>query len=70
MRDEALNGQMMTIYSVRSETEDSKEDGQIWLSKSSGVPLKEELDIDVGGGAMGKTHKSIRYEYNNVHAPM
>jgi hypothetical protein len=68
--DEAVGGQMATIYSVHSETEDSKEDGRIWLSKSSGLPLKEEIDIDVGGGAMGKSHKSIRYEYNNVHAPI
>ncbi|HEX4485013.1 MAG TPA: hypothetical protein VH088_02025 [Terriglobales bacterium] len=28
--------------------------------------IKEELEIDVGGEPMGKTHKSIRYDYKNV----
>jgi hypothetical protein len=70
VRDESVNGVATTVYSVHSEDEDAIQDGQIWLSKSSGLPVKEELDMDVGGGALGKSHRSIRYEYTNVKSPM
>jgi hypothetical protein len=32
------------------------------------VPVKIEMDMDAGG-ADGDSHRSIRYEYTNVHAP-
>jgi hypothetical protein len=32
------------------------------------VPLRTELDMDVGG-SKGKSHMSMRYDYNNVHPP-
>jgi hypothetical protein len=32
------------------------------------VPLRTEMDIDVGG-SMGKSHMSVRYDYINVHPP-
>jgi hypothetical protein len=70
LRDEFVNGVSTTIYSVHSEDEDAIQDGQIWLSKSSGLPVKEELDMEVGGEALGKSHRSIRYEYTNVKSPM
>jgi hypothetical protein len=33
------------------------------------LPLKAINDLDVGGGALGKSHTEIRYEYTNVTAP-
>ena len=68
LRDESVNGEAAAVYSVHTETEDFRVDNQIWISKSGGLPLKQETDMDVGG-AMGKSHKSMRYEYNNVHPP-
>ena len=44
-----------------------KPDAQTWISKSKGLPLKTEEDIDTGGG--DKRHMSIRYEYSNVRPP-
>jgi hypothetical protein len=29
---------------------------------------EQEIDVDVGG-SMGKSHKSIRFDYVNVHPP-
>ncbi len=69
VRDEAVNGEPSTLYSGHKQDPDEKIDTQIWISKSRGVPLKLETDMDVGGGAAGKSHRSIRYEYKNVQAP-
>jgi hypothetical protein len=68
LHDESVNGEAAAVYSVHSESPDDHINHQIWISKSKGLPLKQETDIDVGG-AMGKSHKSLRYEYNNVHPP-
>ena len=49
-------------------SEDRTTDAQVWVSKSKGVPLREELDMNVGGAA-GKSHMTLRYDYANVQAP-
>jgi hypothetical protein len=63
-----MNGEAVAVYSTHSETQDVKSDAQLWISKSKGVPLREELRIDVGG-KLGKSHYSMRYEYGNVQPP-
>ena len=68
LRDEPVNGEAAAVYSTHNETENGKVDVQIWISKSKGLPLREELDVDVGG-KMGKSHSSMRYEYGNVQPP-
>jgi hypothetical protein len=68
LRDEAVNGESAQVYSAHSENEDEKSDLTIWVSKARGLPLRQEQDIDVGG-AGGKTHYSLRYDYRNVSAP-
>ena len=68
LRDEAVNGEAAAVYSTHSERTDMdiKSDGQIWISKSKGLPLKHEFDITSAGS---KNHLSTRYEYANVQAP-
>ena len=68
LRDEALNGEATSVYSSHSDTEVGKVDTTVWISKSKGLPLREDIDIDVGG-SLGKSHKSIRFDYVNVHPP-
>ena len=68
MREESLNGEPAAVYKVHSETEAAKTDGQVWISKSKGLPLRQELDMDVGGSA-GKSHREMRYDYANVKPP-
>ncbi len=68
LREESMNGEGAAVYSTHSETQDAKSDAQLWISKSKGLPLREELDIDVGG-KLGKSHHSISYEYRNVQPP-
>jgi hypothetical protein len=66
LRDESVNGETAAVYSTHSETEDIKSDGQIWISKDRGLPLRHELDIEAGGS---KNHHSARYQYGNVQPP-
>jgi hypothetical protein len=66
--DESVNGEAATVYAQHSETEKSKSDGKVWVSKSRGVILKNEIDLE--SAATGKQHVSFRYEYGNVKAPI
>lgn len=66
VRDEPVDGEPAAVYSTHAVMdEDLKSDCQVWISKSRGLILRQEEDVDTGE----KTHHSIRYDYNNVHAP-
>jgi hypothetical protein len=67
VRDEMVNGEAAALYMAHSENGEVKSDAQTWVSKSRGLPLKTEEDIDTGYG--DKRHMSIHYEYSNIHPP-
>lgn len=69
LRDESVNGDKAAVYSTHAETQNSKSDSQIWISKSKGLPLRQELDIDIGNKAQ-KSHFTVRFEYGNVKPPL
>ena len=69
LRDEAVDGEAATLYSAHDVQESgSTVDSQIWISKSSGLPIQQTIDINVGG-ARGKSHTEARIDYANVQAP-
>jgi len=57
------------LYSVHREYEEVKEDGQMWVSRGSGLLLRVEEDVDNRGNKV-KEHRSTRFEYGNVRPPM
>jgi hypothetical protein len=69
LRDEPVNGELAAVYSTHAERSDLniKSDGQFWISKAKGLPLRHEEDVDAGNGI--KNHHSTRYEYANVQPP-
>ncbi len=67
VRDELVNGEIAALYLAHADNDGVKSDAQTWISKSRGLPLKTEEDIDTGGG--DKRHMSIRYDYSNVRPP-
>ena len=69
VRSEPVNGGSASLYHMQRETDTFKEDSQIWISTATGVPLREEQDIDMGG-SIGKLHNSAHFEYRNVQPPM
>jgi hypothetical protein len=68
VKDESVNGETAALFATHGESEHGKDDNQIWISKSKGLILKQETDLDTGAGRP-KTHMSVRYEYTNVQAP-
>lgn len=70
LRDESVDGEVAAVYNTRAERTDLplKSDGQFWISKTKGLLLRHEEDIDAGDGV--KNHHSTRYEYANVRPPL
>jgi hypothetical protein len=68
LRDESVNGESTSVWHVQAETEDGATDTNEWVSKSRNLVLRSEMRIDVGG-ALGKRHTIMNYDYANVHAP-
>ena len=69
VRDESVSGESAALYTAKHKTEDDSSTTQLWVSRKTGLPLKFEIDRDVGGGAIGKSHQTLRAEYTNVAAP-
>ena len=68
LRDESVNGEAAAVYSSHSVSEVGTADTTIWISKSRGLILRQDMDMDVGG-SMGKVHRTMRYDYANVQPP-
>ncbi|HSS49156.1 MAG TPA: hypothetical protein VLX28_09425 [Thermoanaerobaculia bacterium] len=67
LRDEAVNGEAAAVYHAQAENGGVKSDSTFWISKRTGLPLRNEEDIDTGDN--DKWHMSIRYDYAGVQAP-
>ena len=69
LRSESVNGEAATVYSLHREYDEVTEDGQMWASKGSGLPLRVEEDVDNRGNKV-MDHRSTHFEYGNVRPPM
>lgn len=69
VRRESVNGEAAMLYSVHREYDEVKEDGQMWVSTSTGRLLRVEENIE-NRGKQKTEHQSTRFEYGNVHPPM
>jgi hypothetical protein len=66
MPDDVVGGVAASVYSSHTESGPGATDTQVWVAKSTGLPLKSEVDMNLSGR---KSHVSVRYEYGNVQAP-
>lgn len=57
--EESVDGQAATLYRAHNP---GMPDNQIWVSTSSGLPLRQVADT-------GVEHMEMRYDYTNVQAP-
>jgi len=69
LRSESVNGEAATVYSLHREYDEVTEDGQMWVSKGTGLPLRVEEDVDNRGNKV-MDHRSTHFEYGNVRPPM
>jgi len=67
--NESVNDDPVMLFSVHREYEEVNEDGKMWVSKSTGLLLRVEEDVDNRGDKV-KDHRSTRFEYGNVRPPM
>jgi len=67
VREEPVDGEAAILYRRRATNDDVKIVSQLWVSKKSGLPLKQVIDRDAGES--NKIHQSIRYDYTNVQPP-
>jgi hypothetical protein len=68
LRNESVNGEAAMLYSVHREYDEVKEDGQMWVSRGTGLLIRVEEDFDDGGNKV-KDHRSTRFEYGNIRPP-
>lgn len=68
LKDELIDGDVIAQYKTHSVILDQKSDSEIWVSKSTGLLVKNEVDTDAGSKG-GKMHYSVRYDYKDVKAP-
>jgi hypothetical protein len=61
MRDELSKGELASLYTQRYESTVGITNAQIWISKKTGLLLREELDGDLG--PKGKGHESMVFSY-------
>jgi hypothetical protein len=66
LRDDAEEGGA-AVYDAHSETDAGKSAIQIWISKANGLPLREEIDLELKDKV--KTHSSVRFDYDHVDPP-
>jgi hypothetical protein len=69
MGNKFVGAEAALLYSMHNENEDVREDAQMWISKSTGLPLRNEEDVDNGGNRV-REHRSTRFEYTNIGPPL
>ena len=67
VRSEAVDGQPAELYSVRSKTASGGTESQIWISPTTGLPLRQHTVMLENGAA--KARHVVLFDYANVRAP-
>jgi hypothetical protein len=70
LREELVEGTPSTVFVEQSQTGPISSVGLIWIAKSSGLPVREQINTDAGTGPAGKRHLEIRIVYTDVKAPV
>ncbi len=68
LRNESVNGEDAMLYSLHREYDEVTEDGEMWVSKGSGLPLRAEEDVDNRANKV-REHRSTRFEYGDIRPP-
>jgi hypothetical protein len=68
VREESLEGVKVSLFSAHTETSHGTSDEQIWISKSDGLLLRENIDMKTDDRG-GNSRAEIRVVYSGVAAP-
>lgn len=61
LREETLKGEAASVYRDLMKSHTGTADGTVWISKSRGVVLQQEVNVDMG--AKGKGKQVIVFNY-------
>lgn len=65
---ETVDGQPADVYRIETVTPQGKSQSKIWISPSSGLPLRQHTVLAEGAAANGA--HDVRYDYTNVTPPV
>ena len=65
--NEAVEGQPAQVYLIKSKTAQGNSESKVWISPSSGLPLRQHTTLIEGAAASGK--HDVVYDYKDVKAP-
>jgi hypothetical protein len=66
---ESVDGVAAKLFTAHTETEFGASDQQLWIADSSGLPVRETIEMSMGDHA-GTSRAEIRVEYSGVSAPV
>ena len=64
---ESVGGASATVFTAHTENEGVVGDTRTWIANATGLPVRQDEDLDTGMG--DKRHMSLRFDYADVHAP-
>jgi outer membrane lipoprotein-sorting protein len=67
LREEPSAGDAAGVYIAHNKSDFGTSDERVWISRRSGLPLKDEIDLS-SGGPQEVTHYASRYVYDGVRA--
>jgi hypothetical protein len=67
VRSEAIDGQAAELYGVTGKTPTGTSESQIWISRASGLPLRQQTTIQEQGKT--RVQHEVRFDYADVKAP-
>ncbi len=69
LKDEPVNGEIAAVFNTHNDTTRARSDSQIWVSKGTGLLLRQETDTESTSRGT-KSHTATRYEYHDVKPPI
>jgi hypothetical protein len=69
IRDESVGAERTALYAFQVTNEFANAEGHLWISKRSGLPVKQEQTINSGDTPADTRHISERMSYDDVKAP-
>jgi hypothetical protein len=69
VHDEMVGAESAALYAFKVNNDLADSDGHLWISKRSGLPLKQEQTINIGDTPAEAMHVSQRMNYDDVKAP-
>jgi hypothetical protein len=69
VHEEAVDGIPANLFSAHTETEFGASDQQLWIAKSTGLPVRETIEMSMGDHA-GTSRAEIKVVYSGVTTPV